>query len=276
VLGVAAVRQGGAVPDYSNRDKTFVDIAAPGGPIFSTIPRNLIDPSLPGCAGMGYSNCGPFEFRGGLGTSFAAPQVSAAAALLLGVDPRLKPDQVAWLLERSATDANAATGCPACPAGRDSLTGWGDLNIAAALHLLGNEHNLPTPDAYEPNDNANTVGASAHPFGKPRTIRATLDFWDDPIDVYSIRLTQGSKVFARLGTGAAPGTTLVLWRPGTTDVTDPPRSLLADRAATSSAVSGQQRLGYAVPATGTYYLEVKLDAPNHAPDRYQLAVAVKS
>ena len=124
MLGVAAVRQGGAVPDYSNRDKMYVDIAAPGGPIFSTIPRNMIDPSLPNCAGMGYSNCGPLEFRGGLGTSFAAPQVSAAAALLLGVDPRLKPDQVEWLLERSATDADPASGCAArCPVGRDSLTG---------------------------------------------------------------------------------------------------------------------------------------------------------
>ena len=274
VLGVAAVRQGGAVPDYSNRDKTFVDIAAPGGPIFSTIPRNMIDASLPGCAGMGYSNCGPFEFRGGLGTSFAAPQVSAAAALLFGVDPKLRPDQVEWLLERSATDAVAATGCPACPAGRDSLTGWGDLNIAAALELLGNGHQLPAADAYEPNDNANTPGASAHPFGKPRTITATLDFWDDPIDVYSIKLTQGSKVFARLGTGTAAGTTLVLWRPGTTDVTAAPRSLLADRAARSRAVSGQQRLGYSVTATGTYYLEAKLAAPNHAPDRYQLSVSV--
>jgi subtilisin family serine protease len=274
VLGVAAVRQGGAVPDYSNRDKTFVDIAAPGGPIFSTIPRNMIDPSLPGCAGMGYSNCGPFEFRGGLGTSFAAPQVAAAAALLIGADPKLKPDQVGWLLERSATDAAAATGCPACPAGRDSLTGWGDLNVAAALDLLGNGHHLPAPDAYEPNDNANTPGASAYPFGKPRTITATLDFWDDPIDVYSIKLTQGSKLFARLSAATGAATTLVLWRPGTTDVTAPPRSLLADRAARSTVVSGQQRLSYTVPATGTYYLEARLASPNHAPDRYQLSVAV--
>jgi hypothetical protein len=223
---------------------------------------------------MGYSNCGPLEFRGGLGTSFAAPQVSAAAALLLGVDPKLKLDQVEWLLERSATDADPATGCPACPVGRDSLTGWGTLNVAAALDLLGDEHNLPAPDAYEPNDNANTKGASAHPFGKPRTIAATLDFWDDPIDVYSIKLTQGSKLFARLGTATLPGTTLVLWKPGTTDVTAAARTLLGDRAAASAVVSGQQRLGYKVLVPGTYYLEVKLSAPNHAPDRYQLAVAV--
>jgi subtilisin family serine protease len=274
VIGVGAVRQGGAVPAYSNRDKVFVDIAAPGGPLFSTVPRNLIDTSLPGCAGQGYSDCGPLEFRGGQGTSFAAPQVTAAAALLLGVDPRLTPSQVDWLLERSATDANPSSGCSICPTGRDSLTGWGDLNIGAALDLLGNEHDLPAPDAMEPNDNANTPGASAYPFGPPRTIAATLDYWDDPIDVYSIKLTRGSQIFARLSE-AGPGTKLVLWKPGTTDVTVSIRELLGDRAAQSQAVSGQQRLGYRVPLTGTYYIEVKVGSPTRAPDAYRLAVAVK-
>ncbi len=38
VLGVGAIREDGAVPDYSNRDRQYVDIVAPGGPIFSTIP----------------------------------------------------------------------------------------------------------------------------------------------------------------------------------------------------------------------------------------------
>ncbi len=224
---------------------------------------------------MGYSNCGPLEFRGGLGTSFAAPQVSAAAALLLGVDPRLKPDQVEWLLERSATDADPASGCAACPVGRDSLTGWGDLNVAAALDLLGNEHNLPAPDAYEPNDNANTIGASAHPLGKLRSIVATLDFWDDPIDVYSIKLTAGSKVFARLGTGADAGTTLVLWKPGTTDVTAAPRTRCSATALLPPrSLRGSRGSATRCEATGTYYVEVKIGAPNHAPDLYHLSVAV--
>jgi subtilisin family serine protease len=274
VLGVAAVRQDGNVPSYSNRDKTFVDVAAPGGPIISTIPRNLIDASLPGCTGMGYSTCGPVEFRSGVGTSFSAPQVTAAAALLLGVDPRLTASQVEWLIERSAKDSNGSTGCTICAAGRDSLTGWGTLDIGAALDRLGDVSDLPQADAYEPNDNANTSGASAHRFGTPRTIAATLDFWDDPIDVYSIRLAKGSTLFARLGLASPSGTRLFLWKPGTTDVTLPARMLTADRAARSIAVSGQQRLGYRVPATGTYYVEVKVGTPTRMPDRYRLSVAV--
>lgn len=272
VLGVAALRQDGSVPDFSNRDEQYVDLAAPGAAIFSTIPRNLVDASIGGCAGVAYSNCGPSEFQEGIGTSFAAPQVTAAAALLLGIDPRLKPSQLEWLLERSATDADPATGCPICPVGRDSLTGFGALDVSAAIDLLGNEHNLPTPDIMEPNDDA---GSMAYPFGPPRAITATLDYWDDPVDVYSIKLTEGEELFARLGTDAVAPNSLLLWKPGTVHVTGPARSLLPDRAALSSSVAGQQRLGYVARAAGTYYLEVKDGGPSRQTDRYQLSVAIR-
>ena len=112
VIGVSAIRQNGSVPEFSNRDAIYNDIAAPGDAMFSTIPQPLVDASVPGCAGHPYSDCGPAEFRGAIGTSFAAPQVSAAAALLLGEDPALHPDQVASLLERSADDATAGHGLP--------------------------------------------------------------------------------------------------------------------------------------------------------------------
>ncbi|HTR33110.1 MAG TPA: S8 family serine peptidase, partial [Gaiellaceae bacterium] len=47
VLGVSAVTRTGAVPAYSNRDAIYVDIAAPGDDIFSTVPTSLV---TPGCA----------------------------------------------------------------------------------------------------------------------------------------------------------------------------------------------------------------------------------
>ena len=100
------------MPDYSNRDAIYIDLAAPGDNIFSTIPLSL---AQAGCADGPYSDCGPLEFRDAIGTSFAAPQVAAAAALLLGQDPKLRPEQVAWLLERSADDESAANGLPAVP-----------------------------------------------------------------------------------------------------------------------------------------------------------------
>ncbi len=165
VLGVGAVRQNGAVPDYSNRDARFVDIAAPGGPIFSTIPRNLVDATLPGCARRGRTRtAAPSEFQDGIGTSFAAPQVAAAAALLIGGDPSLTPDQVEWLLERSATDANAVdraarparSGATRSPAGAPSTS-------RRRSTCSGTARTCRQADAYEPNDDA---GATPQPFGR--------------------------------------------------------------------------------------------------------------
>ncbi len=268
VIGVSAVRQDGSVPDYSNRDAVYNDLAAPGDAIFSTIPTNLAE-ARAGCTGEPYSDCGPFEFRDAIGTSFAAPQVSAAAALLLGQDPMLRPEQVAWLLERSADDANAATGCTMCPSGRDRFTGWGTLDVENALTLLAAGH-LPPVDHYEPNDNAGPWAHALPPL--PHTIQATLDYWDDDVDVYRVYLQKGRALYARV-TPESPGTVRMrLWAPGTqrVDTLDVQQSLIAQ-----SHVSGpQSRLAYRATRTGTYYLELRLARPARDPLGYRLAVAL--
>lgn len=272
VIGVSAVRADGSVPGYSNRDALYNDIAAPGDGIFSTIPTGLVD-NRPECLNEPYSDCGPPEFQQGIGTSFAAPQVSAAAALLLGQDPNLTPDQVSWLLERSADDANALTGCAQCPAGRDQYTGWGTLDVLTALSRLTDGTPLPPPDHYEPNDNAGPWAHSLPPL--PRTISASLDYWDDNIDVYRLHLSKGSHLFARL-TPQTPATVrLTLWPPGTQDVE--PRTIAAklptSPVARSTRAGTQARIGFRAPATGTYYLEAKLVVPVRDPVQYRLALA---
>jgi hypothetical protein len=272
VLGVSALRKNGTVPDFSNRDQIYVDIAAPGDAIVSTIPRNLVDSTLPSCTGQPYSPCGPPEFQNAIGTSFAAPQVSAAAALLLGSDPRLTADQVIWLLERSAQDVNASTGCPICPRGRDSLTGWGRLDVARALAWIQQGVRLPKPDFCEPNDDA---GSLACAFGQPRTITASLDYWDDPIDVYSIRLQKGRYVYVRLSPSAPHAVGLTLWNPGTPTVVGQ-AAVPPDRAATAVAIGGQERIAYLVPKTGVYYVEVKFVPPARGRITYSLSVATPS
>jgi hypothetical protein len=269
VIGVSAVRQDGSVPDYSNRDAVYNDIAAPGDAIFSTIPTNLVA-SRPGCDGNPYSDCGPPEFQDAIGTSFAAPQVAAAAALLLGQDPALTPDQVSYLLERTADDATPVSGCGACTIGRDALTGWGKLDIAAALARLTSGVPLPRPDRYEPNDDAGPWAHALPPL--PRTIHASLDYWDDNIDVYHIHLSAGDKLYARLTPGVAATVRLALWAPGTQRVEN--LDLQNVRLTRSRQVGLQARLAYRARVGGTYYLEAKLVSPTHDPVQYGLSLSV--
>jgi subtilase family protein len=267
VIGVSAVRQDGSVPDYSNRDAVYNDLAAPGAAIFSTIPGQLTA-TTPECTGRPYSDCGPQEFREGIGTSFAAPQVTAAAALLLGQDPALKPDQVAWLLERSAHDASATTGCAKCPVGRDLYTGWGTLDVQSALTML-TDVPLPPADHFEPNDDAGPWAHALPPL--PRTIDASLDFWDDNTDVYRVHMKKGARLFARLTTPAPVRVTL--WAPGTKRVELVPGAKVVDtRVALSRRIGGQVRLAYRATTSGIYYLEAKLVAPLRDPVQYRLAL----
>lgn len=272
VIGVSAVRQNGSVPSYSNRDAIYNDIAAPGDAIFSTIPAGLVDTARPGCAGQAYSDCGSFEFRDAIGTSFAAPQVSAAAALLIGQDPSLRPEQVSWLLERSADDANETTGCAICPPGRDLFTGWGTLDVLSALTLLGDGTALPPVDHYEPNDDAGVWSHALPPL--PRTIGATLDFWDDNVDVYRVHLTKGQRVYARLTPDTEATVELALWSPGTQRLER--LGAKSSSVARSRRVASQARLAYRARATGIYYLEAKLVGPTRDPVAYRLAVSRRS
>ena len=86
VIGVGALTHAGNVPDFSDEDPTFVDMSAPGVGIFSTFPKNLTSDQA-GCTEQGYTGCAPDDYQHPEGTSFSAPQVSAAAAVLFGLEP---------------------------------------------------------------------------------------------------------------------------------------------------------------------------------------------
>lgn len=266
VIGVSAFAEDGSVPDFSNRDAIFNDITAPGEAILSTLPRQLTA-QFPGCPDQGYSSCGPEEYRAAEGTSFAAPQVSAAAAMLLSVDPGLTPDQVTTILERTATDANGGNGCRQCPLGRDSYTGWGRLDVAAALAALAGT--IPSADRFEPNDDA---GPAAWPLsGRSGTLHATLDFWDDQSDVYRVLVRRGQKVFAVLSGPIGTDTVLALWKPETERVDDLRAQGL--RVRLSARPGFVERLSYRAPRTGYYYLQVKVQEAAGGSGPYTLQFA---
>jgi serine protease len=242
VLGVSALAQNGITPAFSNRDKLYNDIAAPGRGIVSTFPRNLTDPA---CGHVGYSVCATVDdYRLGDGTSFAVPLVTAAAALLIAENPELAASQIVSLLEQNATDLGEP--------GHDRQTGWGRLDVTAALDAL-QRGDIPPPDALEPNDDA---GAHGRKLGGRSTIDATLTRFDDPTDVYELRLRPGERVSVTLDGPIGTDTSLVLWKPRTESVVSlPPRGLVADVADHPGA---KQQLRYRVMAGGWYYLQVKL------------------
>jgi len=256
VLGVSSIARDGTVPTFSNRDVRYDDIAAPGEAILSTLPIALTSTSRPGCLLKGYSDCGPLEFRRGEGTSFSAPLVSAGAALLFATDPALQADQAANLLTRYAVDATADTGCVRCVEGRDSLTGWGLLDIGAAVRALDDP--LPEGDRYEINDQ---VANATELWGrKGQRIRATIDYWDDRQDVYKIRMRAGQIIAAKLRGPAGTDTNLFLWKPGTTSV----RSAVADYrflAGQSKSPGSRERIRVRVKESGWYYLVVRSATP---------------
>jgi subtilisin family serine protease len=266
VLGVSALARDGSVPAFSNRDRIYNDITAPGQAILSTFPLGLTAGTKE-CADLGYSTCADEEhqdFRKGEGTSFAAPQVSAAAAVLLAVRPSLRPEQVTALLTRTARDVSAATGCRGCPLQRDALTGWGRLDVTAALRQLSGQ--IPAKDRLEPNDDAGDRAVML--WGQTRKLEATLDFWDDQNDVYAIRLRRGQPVYLSVRGPAGHDTNLILWKPGTTHVDD-----LASvrRVARQSARPGpREYLSYRAPKAGIYYVQVKLGA--RGAGRYKLVI----
>ncbi len=264
VLGVSALTETGAVPKFSNRDKVYNDIAAPGDRILSIFPRPLTS-RFPACSEQGYSSCGPEEYREAQGTSFAVPQVSAAAALLLGLRPLLRPEQVTAILERTAVDVTPATGCAACLAGRDEHSGRGRLDVAAAIAALAEP--LPLIDQHEANDDA---GTRAHKVsGSNRRINATVDFWDDQDDVYAIKLKKGQRVYVGLtGADATADLSLALWLPKTRSIANVRE--LRYRARISARPAAREYFSHRAVRAGTYYVQVRMSSPGLT--RYRLTI----
>jgi hypothetical protein len=173
------------------------------------------------------------------------------------VRPLLRPEQVTTIIERTAVDSTAATGCRTCGLGRDPLTGWGALDAT---------------DAHEPNDNA---GEDAYPLyfasgEKARFVKASVDFWDDQDDVYGIYLRRGERLFTSLVPSAPSNVVLALWRPGTAQVTGlaPPNR----RVRISNRAGRRQRLAWTAIQEGWHFLQARLTAPSHLSVPYRLSI----
>jgi subtilisin family serine protease len=249
VLGVSAIGPDTKTPRFSNRDPIYNDLAAPGVEILTTVPRDTVVDGLSQDAPQGevVTDDGTVE-----GTSFAAPHVSAAAALLFAAHPTLTNDQVMELLESSARDLTPPNASPATAIGHDALTGFGLVDVDAALIAATNP---PPPDSGgEPNDKP----FEATPIrGFEGSIEATIVKGDDPDDIYSLRARKGNRVTITIepeqssyGTGTVDA---VAWLPNTLNVSN-----FASRRLVASTLGGSTpvRLTFTASRNGTWPIEV--------------------
>ena len=109
VIGVGSVNSSLTKSSFSNYNSS-VDIVAPGEDIISTGSTQLEDST-------------DYQIRDG--TSFAAPQVSAIAGLVLSLHPGLSCAQVTDTIQLTSGDIGTI--------GRDNSYGYGLVNAAAAL-----------------------------------------------------------------------------------------------------------------------------------------------
>ncbi|MEW6397727.1 MAG: S8 family serine peptidase [Bacillota bacterium] len=198
------------------------------------------------------------------GTSFAAPQVSGALALLLALQPGLGPRLAEWLLEASAHD-------PGDP-GWDGQHGYGCLDLGAAVALsLG--AGTPAGDEAEPANDA----ASGAPALLPGGEQGHLELPGDA-DYFCFVLANPARVrltavppadadavlelfSATAGTAPAP--------PGGDDGL--PRLQVADEGYLGAAEAIDS--GAELPA-GTYYVGVTECYGHWTPNPYRLGLAV--
>lgn len=171
VITVAAVGPDLKSSFFSNANAA-IDLSAPGEQIVTAVPLQYDEDATKD----GYM---PVS-----GTSFAAPIVSAATTWVRAARPDLSVDQVAQVVRLSARDLGRR--------GWDPDTGFGLLDVDAAL-----KREAPLRDPLEPNDdlvwvNGQAFGRADRAIWKPSpptrrvTLRAVLDRFEDPADVYRV------------------------------------------------------------------------------------------
>jgi subtilisin family serine protease len=227
VIAVGATDASGAPAPFSNTGSAL-DLLAPGANLVAAAPSNL-------CS-SGYASA--------TGTSFAAPVVAGAAALLLAKHPDLDVGQVTDMLRLRGVRS------PAPP--WSSEAGFGPLDVAAAVNAP-----VPSPDQPEVNDDISWAKQQPPALTAPRrskTLFARIAPHMDPVDVYRVRLKRNDRFVVRLQQPA--GTKLRL-------------AFGATKLAAKPGTSFSQKIKKA----GTYYVGVSIKQAPPAGSGYALSLS---
>ena len=201
VIGVSAIDQNDVVPAFSNRDARYNDIAAPGVGVLTTLPSSSKDATALVT-----------------GTSFAAPFVAGAAAVLLARNPLLTVTQVTRILEQTSQPLVGVGGV------RSDDSGFGVVDLSRALdHASDPAMAIVAREEREPD---NDVALSSQLLSAPSgTLTASVDRGDDLTDIYGIQLLAGDQLAVSVvaAAGAQLNAPLTaqhsVWEPGTRRIT---------------------------------------------------------
>ena len=234
--------------------------------IFSLFPRPLTAP-FSACIEQGYSSCGTKDYRHADGTSFSAPQVAAAAALLFGEEAALRPDQVSAILKQTADDATRRQRL------RRVQPGPGPAQRLRPARRRRGARRAPGPALRLPTGSSRTTtpAREAAIVYHSLAATATLDWWDDPNDVYRIHLVAGQRlsVLVHAGPKVDPSIVRSGSRGSTRSPTPAPTCAPAARSTARARPSGSASRRTARPGTT---LQVKLARPGfRRPYRIHLA-----
>jgi Subtilase family len=217
VLTVGSTNQVDQPSQFSSTSRA-VDLAAPGELIPWQHPTN------------------PTSYGTANGTSFSAPQVTAATAWVWTARPTLEKTQIFDLMRLSARDI--------APAGPDVRTGHGVLDIPAAL-----ARPVPEIDPLEPNDDIDHVRArgifpaAARPLTTPGrrrgSFQARLHASEDPHDVYRVWVPARREVSMTIRPNA--NVNVAVWAPGTRNVAEQGTARRRDLVASSRARGGRPK-----------------------------------
>ncbi|MEO9176134.1 MAG: S8 family serine peptidase, partial [Gaiellales bacterium] len=235
VIGVGALGSGKR-KIYANSGRgSFVDLVAPGAGS-GVIISGEVSPTQ-------QTSVTPD------GTSFAAPLVSGAAALVWARHPAWDASRVAAALMLSASHISGPR--------PNSTSGYGRLNVKAALRLD------PPADLDEPND-WSTAARGAPPLPHGRAVTATVGGSIDPLDAYPLTTTARTSIRIT-GKGTLQAYLVRSGAIGSIDRT----TAAVSSSSTTRGVGTSIRLK--VPRAGTWFVVVTA-AGSRAPRGYTLRV----
>jgi hypothetical protein len=236
VLTVGASDTLGSRASFSNA-VGWVDLVAPGNSLVAPSPKKFCD------SGYGLAN----------GTSYAAPAVAGAAALLAKMRPDLTAQERFDILRTSARDVGLT--------GRDDETGFGMLDVARAISAQAPVDTSSSPEVDDDPYFVRGPFAAQHPTLLARTKKVSiigqLSRAKDPADVYPVRLKKNERLTVSAKAQSTDSLiSLSIWSPSVGDF-DVTNDVGKNRIVSTGGFANDPVLKTSAKKSGTYYVSVE-------------------